>query len=99
VLVNDANANTLCGFSSGWRIPDQEELYSIVHLGKTSGARIDEDYFPNTQSDWYWSSSLYFSVSGNSEAWRVHFGVDEGSDGESIGTASHYVRLVNDGKE
>jgi hypothetical protein len=101
-LVNYANnANTtggaLCGFSD-WRVPDREELRSIVHFGKTDPA-IDQNYFPNTQIDsGYWSSSpqpesSYRSGSAGllSFAKGNYYGVNYGKNRRD---EPRYVRLV-----
>ena len=76
VLVNYANNNALCGYTD-WRVPTREELLSIVDYG-TYNPAIDTDYFPNTVSSWYWTSSPYASDSNN--AWLVYFGNGNGSD-------------------
>lgn len=72
----------LGGYSSGWRLPTQDELLSIVEVHKDAqgnlvGPQIDSVAFPNTpykQEDTYgtfWSSSR---VATNSDsAWVVHF--------------------------
>ena len=38
-LVTGSNNESLCGFSTGWRVPTREELRSIVHYGVTSVLR------------------------------------------------------------
>lgn len=69
--VAAVNAAGLCGYSD-WRLPQVEELRSIVDYGVASpGPTIDTDYFPNTRSTWFWSASPY---AGNSDgAWGVGF--------------------------
>ena len=100
VLVNYANdtdnvnttGDALCGFSD-WRVPDLEELSSIAHLGRVEPA-IDQNYFPNTQSDWYWSSSPNANYTNG--AWVLNF-----SNGKSYGdfrVNGYYVRLVRGGQ-
>jgi hypothetical protein len=122
VLVNYANdtdnandtGGALCGFSD-WRVPDKEELRSIVHFGKTEPA-IDDNYFPNTQqsnntrntrqSKLYWSSSpeaYIYRASDVGNAWVLSF-VDGDYDDYNTGHGHgrdefHYVRLVSDGKK
>ncbi|WP_297927272.1 DUF1566 domain-containing protein, partial [uncultured Agitococcus sp.] len=82
------NAQGLCGHNN-WRLPSKEELRSIVNYGKFNPA-IDSAYFPNTQSDWYWSSSPVAYYSGS--AWIVFF--NGGSGSYNVKYAFHYVRLV-----
>lgn len=86
--VTAVNAAALCG-KTDWRLPTREELHSIVNYGASSPA-IDSNYFPNTKSDFYWSSSSY---AGNpSNAWFVFFNGGGGSYGNKA--FSYYVRLV-----
>ena len=73
-LVNAANSgNGLCGFTD-WRVPDIEELRSIVDYSRTNPS-IDTDYFPNTVSSGYWSAS---STTFKYEAWGQDFSVGNG---------------------
>lgn len=91
--VAKINADGLCGSHEGWRLPTSEELLSIVHKGKYSPA-IDAQYFPNTKSSYYWSSSP--SASYNYYAWFVDFGYGyENYNGKSN---RYYVRLVRSGQ-
>jgi hypothetical protein len=65
------NTKGLCG-KKDWRMPTKDELMKLVVCSdgnyKTDGActnwgliapTINSTYFPNTVSDWYWSSSLF----------------------------------------
>ena len=63
------NAVGLCGFTD-WRVPDIEELRSIVDYSRTNPS-IDINYFPNTRSSSYWSASPYASYSVS--AWLLRF--------------------------
>jgi len=56
-FIAAVSAEKLCGFSN-WRLPDIHELNSIVKPMKTNS--IDMNYFPNTQSSIYISSSEGF---------------------------------------
>ena len=57
-LVDAANAENvtgLCGFTD-WRVPNFQELFSIVYLGRTQSdfgkePPLDTDYFPNAYND------------------------------------------------
>jgi hypothetical protein len=92
--VKAVNAAGYCGYKD-WRMPTRQELVSIVDFSGVNPA-IDITYFPNTQSNWFWSSSPSAYSSGN--AWLVYF-----SSGSSNGSGlssnyykndSKYVRLV-----
>ena len=75
--------------SGDWRLPNVKELVSIVNYGNVYPA-IDQTYFPNTQSDYYWSSTTY--ADGPHNAWIVYFGDGfVGGGGEGVG---YYVRCV-----
>jgi hypothetical protein len=55
--IKGLNKKKYGGFSD-WRLPNKDELRSIVDYGKT-GPALDSHYFPNTQSDFYWTSVPY----------------------------------------
>ncbi|MEI7839663.1 MAG: DUF1566 domain-containing protein [Methylococcaceae bacterium] len=82
-FVVNVNSQGLCG-ASDWRMPTEDELLGIVKLG-SSYPTINTTYFPNTKSDWFWSSSPYADYSGN--AWFVYF---------SNGFSYYYSKDVND---
>lgn len=88
--LSTCEADTTAGHTD-WRLPNRNELLSIVSLATVNPA-IDTSFFPNTQSDFYWSSSTYQGPGSESLAWNVAFdygGVDANSKG--IG---YYVRCV-----
>ena len=58
------------GGESDWDLPGAKELRSIVDNRNCSPA-IDEAVFPQTASDYYWSSSVYAGYTGS--AWHVAF--------------------------
>ena len=70
---NEVNTSALCGFTD-WRLPTKEELAGIV--ASSGSPRIDITWFPNTQENFYWSSSPSVSESNNvwsDNAWSVSF--------------------------
>lgn len=91
--VAAVNAAGLCGQTSGWRLPTERELLSIVHYGASNPA-IDTAYFPNTPSYYYWTSDQY--PPAPAYAWVVSF---YNGDSGGIGKASaNHVRLVRSGQ-
>lgn len=91
---NWADAITFCeGLTfaghSDWRLPNVKALMSIVDYGEYSPA-IDETFFSNTQSDYYWSSTTY--VDDTDLAWYVNF--IYGSVYPDGKASSYYVRCV-----
>ncbi len=84
--------SSLAGFSD-WRVPNANELLSIVEYGAYDPA-INQAVFPNNGSSWFWSSSPYGN--GSNRAWIVNFGYGLGGSG---GKGSGYgVRLVRGGQ-
>lgn len=68
-------ANTKCtnlelaGYRD-WRLPSRIELVSILDLAEDKPS-IDRSAFPNTPSDWFWSSSV--AADSPTSAWYVYF--------------------------
>jgi hypothetical protein len=91
-FVASVNSVGLCG-ATNWRLPNKNELVSIVDFSASQPA-IDSEYFPNTISSWYWSSSPDAYSSGN--AWVVNFG--DGGDSRNGKSSDSYVRLVRGGQ-
>lgn len=88
-FISLVNQTGLCG-ATDWRLPTQSELHGLVDLGSTFPA-IDVNYFPNTNSDFYWAStSRAFAPAG---AWTVDFlgGLSQATLSKN---APYLVRLV-----
>ncbi len=66
-----AALNEVANNHSGWRVPNINELSSIVEL-KCINPTINTSIFPNTPSSVYWSSSPGTNSINN--AWGVYFG-------------------------
>ena len=73
VFIPVLNTANFGGFDD-WRLPNREELHSLVNYGRYYPS-IDTFYFPNTISSSYWTSD---SASFNSDYyWRVYFNYGE----------------------
>ena len=91
-FVDSVNTEGLCG-AMDWRLPEKEELRSLVDYGSYLPA-IDTDYFPNTQPAIYWSIT---PVSSNYIlAWNTYF--NYGDVYYSFKSGASFVRLVRGGK-
>lgn len=90
VLVDGSNTEALCGLNN-WRVPNANELFDLVNLSN-GDLTIDTNYFPNTVSGIYWTSSPYAPLVGR--GWTVLFA--NGGDTNRPQDNFYYVRLVSD---
>ena len=90
--VQAVNVSGWCGYKD-WRMPTRDELSGIAALDRVNPA-IDSNYFPNTISNWFWSSSV--SASNNNDAWYVDF--SHGYDDTHGKNGSVLVWLVRSGQ-
>ncbi|MGL0815302.1 DUF1566 domain-containing protein [Vibrio vulnificus] len=84
--------HTMAGFSD-WRLPNKNELASIVEY-RCFALAINNQPFPNTTSDSYWSSSPYADF--RHYAWYVGFYY--GNVGYGSKDDYGHVRLVRDAR-
>lgn len=90
-----AYCNTLTLAGRTWRLPNVNELFSLLHKTKSTAPLIEETtYFPNipTMSPYYWSSTSYLNYTAS--AWSTSFG-----NGATQGygkTFNLYTRCVSD---
>ncbi|MFW5452885.1 DUF1566 domain-containing protein [Thioalkalivibrio sulfidiphilus] len=90
-----ADLNSGGGFAghTDWRLPNKNELNSIVER-KCYEPAINGAIFPATPADWYWSSSPY--ADDATGAWNVSF--NGGCVLASPKTELDRVRLVREGR-
>jgi len=89
--VTAVNSAGLCGYND-WRLPTVEELHNIVNYGSVgSGPKITTDWFPNTATDDYWTSTA--DGSSSSFGWTVNFRPHAGVI-RTFRSDAHPVRLV-----
>jgi hypothetical protein len=102
-FTNAVNTQGLCG-KKDWRMPTKDELMKLIYCSdgkyKTDGScinyksvstpTINSTYFPNTVSNFYWSSSP--SADYSSFAWHVNF--YGGSSNINLKYKDYFVRLV-----
>ena len=87
------NLTLPAGGYSDWRLPNRNELQSIVDYSRYNPA-IDTTFFPDTVASNYWSSTTY--ADNTSYAWYVYFSY--GGVGNYSKTSSYYVRAVRGGQ-
>ncbi len=77
------------GFTD-WRLPDYEELWTIVDFGRIKSPSIDVDIFSSTPSDYFWTSSI--DGSDSDLGLYIHFLY--GISGKIKSSSSGYARCV-----
>lgn len=88
-----ANVANYKGYSD-WRLPNKNELESLVDLSLSTSPVIDLTAFPATPTiSFYWSSTTY--TPNPSMAWDVYF--ENGASFADVKTVSGQVRLVRSG--
>ena len=92
--VQAVNAQGLCG-ASDWRMPDVNELLSIVNNATVNPA-IDTNYFSNSPASNVWSSSPYADYSNY--AWYVSFNYGGVNYDDYDKPNGNHVRLVRGGQ-
>ena len=81
--LDEAENNTTANFND-WRLPNHKELLSLVEE-RCYNPSINTNYFPNTTSSLFWSSSPSFS--SDDRSWLVFF---------TDGTSLNLLRIVTD---
>ncbi|MBI2056949.1 DUF1566 domain-containing protein [Candidatus Pacearchaeota archaeon] len=89
--ANDYCANLELGKKDDWRLPEVNE--SLVKEVPPEQVTIDDDFFTDTQPDYYWTATEYPKTKGTH--WYVYF--KTGYDGISQDFKKDYeVRCVRD---
>ena len=78
------------GSQTDWRLPNRNELETLVDETRTAVPALDRTYFPSGQSNLYWSSTSYPVTS--TQAFYLDFSY--GNLGNSAKTNALYVRCV-----
>lgn len=94
--VNAVNAARLCGYSD-WGLAHTDKVQTIIDYGvPTPGApRVDANFFPNTNADWYWNDSP--NLSSLVVAFAVNF-ADGSASNDALRSTPRYVQVVRNVK-
>ena len=91
--ANDYCANLKLGNKDDWRLPELNELKSLVITVPPEQVTIDTAFFTDTQTDYYWTATEYPKTEGT--YWYVYF--KTGYDGIAQTFKKDYeVRCVRD---
>ena len=83
----------LAGYDD-WRLPNYNELLSIVDYEKAEWPSINTDFFQDAKAFAYWSSTTY--ADDTDSAWNINF--NSGSVYGGSKSANYYVRAVRGGQ-
>jgi hypothetical protein len=84
--------STACndGGHTDWRLPNRNELTSLIDLGQAQPALTKGHPFNDVQSDYYWTSTT--PANSEDDAWAIHFFIGFVSHDDK--GASHYLWCV-----
>jgi len=84
--------NLTLGGKNDWRLPNVDELETLVDRSKSRPA-ANKDIFPNIDLSYYWSATT--SASNANHAWFVYFFY--GGVGDDNKNSNNFVRCVRGG--
>jgi hypothetical protein len=91
---HEAAEKAVADLDGSWRLPTIEELRELIDYTKRRPA-IDTEAFPDTESDWYWTST---PVAGYEDAARWVVGFDDGDVDGGNRLSGACVRAVRAGQ-
>jgi Protein of unknown function (DUF1566) len=97
--VNYVNSIALCGFTN-WRLPTVMELQGIIDYGTVVKPSVNKEWFPNTQSDSYWTSVSFVAdrnLNPIDPGWVVSLG-ERGVITDELRHIPRPVRLVRNSR-
>ena len=75
-----------------WRLPQVNELKSLIHYAKTNPSISENNPFLDIQNDYYWTSTSF----SNTNIWRVHMTTGEVSSSTKSATSGIWlVKSIN----
>ena len=93
-FIIDLNNANFGGYSD-WRLPNREELWSIVDCSiRSPGPAINAAYFPDAAASWYYSCTTYAKYTYR--VWGVYF--KDGASATRHKGESNYIRAVRGGQ-
>ncbi len=94
--AKDYCTNLELGKKDDWRLPELDELKSLVKVVAPEQVTINTDFFTDTQTDYYWTATEYITQATKTKThWYVYF--KTGYDGIAPDFKENYeVRCVRD---
>ncbi len=95
--IDWASALSYCGnlslSSKSWRLPNINELYTLIDFTRKVEPVIKNSFFPNTLASQYWSSTTVIYDTNKNRAFIISF--NKGGQDVLSKTSTAYVRCVS----